>query len=548
MMRKLIIVIFLCLIQISPGWAQPMGAPVVRPKLVVGIVVDQMRWDYLYRYYSKYSEGGFKRLLREGFSCENTYINYLPSFTAVGHTCIYTGSVPSITGIAGNDWVEQLTGVRVYCTDDSTVQAVGIPSSPVGKMSPRKLLVTTITDELRMATNYQSRVVGVSLKDRASILPAGHTANAAFWLDDESGNFISSTYYMNKLPAPVEKYNKDKNIERLIKNDWNTLYPIQTYIESDSDNKIYEGRIPGESSSVFPHAIKSDYAKDHGSFRYSPFGNSLTLDFAKTILDAYQLGTGPATDFLTINCASTDYVGHIFGPNSVEVEDMYLRLDLDLASFLSALDTKIGKGQYLIFLTADHGVANAEGYSKENRIPTDYFVSRNILASLDQLIQQKYGIGKSIRSGENYQINFDLDKIAAANADLAGIKKLAVDYLKQQPGVSFAVDMDKIRDASIPEPIRTMIVNGYNYKRSGQVQVIFQPGWLESSMRTGTTHGTWNPYDTHVPLIFMGWGTHPGASGNLVHMTDIAPTLATLLHIQAPNGNIGIPIPDMLSR
>src|SRR5450432_193012 len=547
-MRKYFTAIVFFLFQLTVVWAQPAAAPVSRPRLVIGIVVDQMRWDYLYRYYSKYSDGGFKRLLKEGFSCENAYINYLPSYTAAGHTCIFTGSVPSVTGITGNNWTEQLTGVRVYCTDDSTVEAVGIKSSPVGKMSPRKLLVTTITDELRIATNFQSRIVGVSIKDRASILPAGHSANAAFWLDDESGSFISSTYYMNKLPPAVEKFNKEKNIERYIKNDWTTLYPVQTYTESDIDSKVYEGRIPGETASVFPHPVKADYAKDPGSFRCTPFGNSLTLDFAKTVLDAYQLGAGPATDFLTINCASTDYVGHIFGPNSVEVEDVYLRLDQDLAAFLSVLDAKIGKGQYLIFLTADHGVAHAEGFSQENRIPADYFSTSNILANLDQLIQKKYGISKSIRSGENYQINFDLDKIAAANADLDGIKTLTVDYLKKQPGVSFAVDMEKSRDAPVPDLIRTMIVNGYNYKRSGQVQVIFQPGWLESEVRTGTTHGGWNPYDTHIPLIFMGWDIHPGTSSSLVHMTDIAPTLATLLHIQAPNGNIGVPIADLLVK
>jgi len=547
-MRNLILTAVFLIFLSGTGGAQPGGSTVIRPKLVVGIVVDQMRWDYLYRYYSKYGEGGFKRLLKEGFTCENTNINYLPTYTAAGHACIYTGSVPSIHGITGNNWTEQLTGAHVYCTDDSTVHAVGTDSSLDGNMSPRNLLVTTVTDELRMATNYQSRVVGISLKDRASILPAGHTANAAFWLDDASGNFITSTYYMKKLPPSVEKFNKEKNIDRYIRNDWNTLYPIQTYTESDADNKIYEGRIPGESASVFPHTLKSDYEKDRSTFRISPFGNTLTLDFAKTIIDAYQLGAGTATDFLTINCASADYVGHVFGPNSIEVEDVYLRLDLDLASFLSALDAKIGKGQYLLFLTADHGAAHAEGYSMENRLGSDYFDSRNLLTSLGQLIQQKFGISNVIRSGENYQINFDLNKIAAANADFEGIKKLAIDYLKKQPGVKYAVDMDRIQEAPVPEPIKTMIINGYNFKRSGQIQVVFEPGWLESSMKTGTTHGGWNPYDSHIPLIFMGWDIRPGASAYPVHMTDIAPTLATLLHIQVPNGNIGVPINDMLAR
>ena len=547
-MRNSIYLVGLCLLQISSGQAQPGGTTVIRPKLVVGIVLDQMRWDYLYRYYSRYSEGGFRRLLKEGFSCENTYINYLPSTTAVGHTCIFTGSVPSITGISGNDWTEQLTGIRVYCTDDSTVQSVGVNSAVDGKMSPHNLLVSTITDELRMATNFKSRVVGISLKDRAAILPAGHTANAAFWMDDATGNFISSTYYMSKLPEGVEHFNKEKNIDKYLGSDWNTLYPIDTYIESDSDNKSYEGRLPGETAPVFPHNIKSAYSKNRSSFRTTPFGNSMTLDFAKTVLDIYKLGQGTATDFLTINCASTDYVGHLFGPNSIEEEDTYLRLDLDLATFFTELDSKLGRGNYLVFLTADHGAAQAVGYSQEKHIPADFFVTSNILTNLDQLIQQKFGISKAIRSAENYQINFDIDKINTANGNFEGIKKLVTDYLNKQPGVAYAVDMEKVQQAPIPEPIRTMIINGYNYKRSGQVQVIFQPAWLESYARTGTTHGTWNPYDTHIPLIFMGWDIQPGASAAIVHMTDIAPTLATLLHIQAPSGNIGKPIVDMLGR
>ena len=547
-MRNVFFSLVLYLFPISQGWAQPAVGDLVRPKLVVGIVVDQMRWDYLYRYYNKYGRGGFRRMLREGFTCENAYINYLPSFTAVGHTCIFTGSVPSISGITGNNWTEQLTGEHIYCTGDSTVHTVGIRESLEGKMSPRNLLVSTITDELRIATHYESRVVGISLKDRAAILPVGHMANAAFWMDDSTGDFISSTYYMNKLPEAVQLFNEEKNIGKYLNADWNTLYPIASYIESDSDNKIYEGKMTGELAPVFPHNIKSAYSKNHVSFRSTPFGNSLTLDFAKTVLSAYQLGQRDGTDFLTINCASTDYVGHLFGPNSIEIEDTYLRLDLDLASFFSILDEKIGKGNYLVFLTADHGAADAVGFSQENRIPADFFVSATMLTNLDMLIQEKFGISKAIRSAENYQLNFDLGKIAAAGADFDAMKKLVISYLKKQPGVNYAVDMDKIQDAALPEPIRTMIINGYNYKRSGQVQVIFQPAWLESYAKTGTTHGTWNPYDTHIPLIFMGWNIQPGASALPVHMTDITPTLATMLHIQMPNGSIGVPIIDLLSR
>lgn len=512
----------------------------------MGIVVDQMRWDYIYRYYDRYGQGGFRRLLHEGFSCENTLINYLPSYTAVGHSTVFTGSVPSLHGIAGNDWIEQLTGKHMYCTEDTTVQSVGVDNSMEGQMSPRNLLVTTITDELRMATNYQSKVVGVSLKDRAAILPAGHTANAAFWLDDASGNFITSSYYMKQLPDWVNKFNKQKRIDQLIKDGWNTLYPLSTYVQSDSDSKSYEGKLAGESASVFPHNIKTAYEKNKGFFRPTPFGNTFTLEFATAAIDGYDLGNGPATDFLTVNCASTDYVGHTFGPNSIEVEDTYLRLDQDLAKFLSMLDSKVGKDEYIVFLTADHGAAHAVGYMQQNRLPADFFISQNILDNLNRLLTMKFGEEKLIIAGMNFQIMFDMKKIDEKKLDFDAIKKTVVDYLQRVPGVTYAVDVAKIGDAAIPEPIKTMIINGYNFKRSGPVQVVFNAGWLESYARTGTTHGSWNPYDTHIPLLFMGWGIRQGSSNITVHMTDIAPTIAALLHIQMPNGCIGVPIREVM--
>jgi predicted AlkP superfamily pyrophosphatase or phosphodiesterase len=518
-----------------------------KPKLVVGIVVDQMRWDYLYRFYNRYGNDGFKRLLGEGFSCENTMINYLPSFTAVGHSCIFTGSVPALDGITGNEWIEELSGKQVYCTDDSAVSTVGA-NNDAGKMSPRNLLVSTVTDELRMAGNYQSKVVGVSLKDRAAILPAGHTANAAFWLDDASGNFISSTYYMKELPAWVEAFNKGLPITRLIQHGWSTLYPVDTYRESDSDDQPYEGKFNGETSTSFPHKVDEIYKNNRSSFRSTPFGNTLTLDFATQIVEQYQMGGGSATDFLTINCASTDYVGHMFGPNSIEIEDTYLRLDQDLAKFFRFLDTRLGKGQYTVFLTADHGAANAIGYMQKHQIPADFWTGRPLVDSLNKLLADKFGTDKLIRSGINYQIHFNMGKIDSFHLNWQDIKQVSVDFLQRQPGVAYAVDMDKIGEAPVPEPIKTMMTNGYNYKRSGAVQIILTAGWFEGYGKTGTTHGTWNPYDTHIPLLFMGWGIQPGKSNNPVYMTDIAPTVAALLHIQMPNGSIGRPIVDLIKK
>jgi hypothetical protein len=519
-----------------------------RPKLIVGIVCDQMRWDYLYRYYDRYSADGFKRLLNGGFSCENTFINYLPSFTAVGHSTIYTGSVPSIDGIAGNEWIDQLSGKSIYSASDSTVQPVGNPNAIDGKMSPRNLLVSTITDELRLATNFKSKVVGVSLKDRASILPAGHLANAAYWLDDATGNFITSTYYMNQLPSWVNQFNSKKRIEQLVSNGWNTLYPINTYKQSDSDARKYEGLFSGETSSVFPHDIKNAYLKSKSSFRNTPFGNTLTLEFAEEALNSYQLGKGSATDFLTINVASTDYVGHMFGVNAIEIEDTYLRLDKDLSNFFKILDAKVGKGQWLVFLTADHGAAHAIGFMQEHELPADFWYGAQLRDTLNKILSVKFQTASLIRSISNYQVNFDLTKIENTKLDFDAIRKTTVDFLQRQPGILYAVDMTLVGRAPVPEKIKMMMVNGYNFKRSGQIQIVLNAGWYDAYSKTGTTHGTWNPYDTHIPLIWYGWNIKHGATNREVYMTDISPTLAALLHIQMPNGSIGKVIEEVTNR
>jgi len=519
-----------------------------RPKLVVGIVVDQMRWDYLYRYYDRYSNDGFKRLLNGGFSCENTFINHLPSVTAIGHATIYTGSVPSLHGISGNEWTDQLTGKTVYCVSDSTVLPVGNPNAKEGKMSPRNLLTTTITDELRMATNFRSKVVGVSLKDRASILPAGHTPTAAFWLDDASGNFITSTYYAEQLPTWVNNFNSKKRIEQLVANGWNTLYPVNSYKQSDADAKTYEGLFSGETSSSFPHDIKAAYTKSKGNFRYTPFGNMLTLEFALEALNAYQLGRGETTDFLAINFASTDYVGHMFGPNSIEVEDTYLRLDKDLAQLFKNLDAKIGKGQWLVFLTADHAAAHAIGYMKEHNLPADFWRAAPLADSLNRILSAKFGATRLVRSITNYQVNFDLNKISVDNLDFAAIRQTAVDFLQRQPVVAYAIDMSWIGRAPVPDKIKTMMINGYNFKRSGQIQIVLNAGWFDAYSKTGTTHGEWNPYDTHIPLLWYGWNIKHGASNREMHMEDIAPTLSALLHIQMPNGCVGRVIEEVVNR
>lgn len=518
-----------------------------RPKLVVGIAVDQMRWDFLYKFQHRFGEGGFRRLLGEGFTCENAMIAHLPSYTGVGHATAFTGSVPAIHGITGNDWLDQLTGKTVYCAADDSVQTVG-GTSEEGKMSPRNMLVNTITDELRMATKNRAKVVGVSLKDRAAILPAGHAATAAFWLEDLTGNFITSTYYMSELPEWVAKFNEARVGEQLVAGDWHTLRPIEEYTQSTRDDVPWEGLFDKETASTFPHRISFAYRMKKEVIASTPFGNTLTARFAQAAVEGYQLGTGQETDFLTVNFASSDYIGHKFGPDSIEVEDSYLRLDQDLATFLTFLDNKVGRGNYLIFLTADHGVAHTVGYMKENKLPAEGWNTKGLLRELNEHLQGLFGHEKLAISEVNQQISFDHAKIEAEKLDYEALKKASVRWLQRHPSLLFAVDIERLGVSPMPEPLKTMIANGYNPKRSGSIQVVANPGWVPGAGKQGTTHGSWSPYDTHIPVVFMGWGIKHGRTHEVVYQHDIAPTVAALLKIQMPNGCVGRPIRAVLGE
>lgn len=529
------------------GQSKQASTPPRKPKLVVGIVVDQMRYDYLYRYYDKYGTGGFRRLLDQGFSCENTHYNYMPTYTAPGHASIYTGTTPAVHGIVGNDWFERGTAKNRYVTADERYQSVGTTSTK-GQHSPEVLLSSTITDELRLSSALRSKVVGVCIKDRGSILPAGHIPNACYWFDDDTGNWISSSYYpypdsIPQLPGWVQNFNNKKLALRYLSEPWRTVQPERTYTESMSDWDKYEKRFPGDSTGAFPHALPAMQTKGGaGLVRSTPFGNTLTTDFALTVIDEMKLGVDEYPDFLCLSYSSTDYCGHQFGIRSLEIQDVYMRLDRDLARLLDYVDEKFGKDNVLVFLTADHGAAETVGFLNDLRMPTGTVEEGQLAKALNVHLDSVFGVRLPyVQAVINQQVYLNEKVLPIAKLNVVDVRNAIVAYLKAMPGVYDAFARQDVFTMAPTYPFIDLIQRGIHPRRSGDVLFHLDPSWLPESYfaQAGATHGSPYAYDTHVPLLWYGWKVPQGESVAPVSITDIAPTLAALLRIAEPNGTTG---------
>lgn len=525
-----------------PAFSQPAKLPATPPKLVVGIVVDQMRYDYIYRYWDKYSNDGFKKLMNDGYFCKNTNYNYAPTFTGPGHAAIYTGTTPAVNGIAANNWYSRDAGRPVYCSEDKSVQTVG-STSAAGLMSPKNLLTSTLCDQLKLASNMKSKVIGIAIKDRGAILTSGHSADAAYWFDDATGNWISSSYYMKDLPGWLQKFNAMKNYEVYLSQKWNTLLPIAQYSESIADRNPYESF--GDSAGpVFPYNLP-ELRKNHGIglLRNTPYGNSFTKDFALEAIKMENLGKNNATDFLALSFSSTDYVGHIFGPQSIEVEDTYLRLDRDIADLLKFLDGWVGKNNVLIFLTADHAAVENPAYLSDVKIPGGYIYFGKEIDTLKTYFFNTYR-DSLIITYINQQVYLNHRVMAEKKLNKVEIENYIAEYFIKKSGVARVYTSTDLKSGCFELKHAQWIQNGWNVKRSGDVLLNFEPNYIEHE-RTGTTHGSPYSYDTHVPLFFYGWNIKPGSTVNEVNITDIAPTLSMLLNIQFPNGCTGKPISEL---
>ncbi|NRT12811.1 alkaline phosphatase PafA [Flavobacterium sp. 14A] len=517
-----------------------------RPKLVVGIVVDQMKMEYLYRFSDDFSNDGFKRLMNNGYTFQNMHYNYMPTYTAPGHASIYTGTTPASHGIVSNEWFSRKLGKDMYCTDDADVSTVGNGTKEEGEMSPKNLLTTTITDELRLGTNFQGKVIGLSLKDRGAILPAGHFANWAFWYS-KTGSFISSSFYGNKLPDWVQKFNDEKHYMPYINKGWDLLKPKATYNESLDDNNPYEGKLYDSAVPVFPYNLKEMYAKnDAGVLRSTPFGNDLLAEFAKKALEKEELGKDNITDFLTVSFSSTDYVGHLLGPRSMELQDTYLRLDQTIADFLQYLDKTVGKDNYLLFLTADHAGAENVSFLKDHKYNVNSISPKDIRANLKDFSMRTFGADLVLNYG-SFNLFFNKEIINAKKLDLTTVKNSFKDYLMKQDYVKRVYTEEEILNATGNDYYLNFIAKGYDVTQNGDLIILDKPGYIEYQ-GTGTSHGTTYTYDTHVPAIFYGWHIKKGESFNKKVITQIAPTIAQKIKVAFPNGTEANVLEEVLNE
>lgn len=482
-MKRVIVVVMAAMALMASG-------QVDRPKLVVGLVVDQMRWDYLYNY--QWGEGGFKTLLQDGYLCNNTIIDYVPTVTAAGHSSIYTGTTPAFHGIAGNNFM--LNGKNVTSVQDDSERGVGGNDKTRGK-SPRNLITTTIADQLQLATHFKSRAVGIALKDRAAILPAGHHPVGAYWYDKGSASFVTSTYYRDKLPRWVSDFNKRHRHELAL----------------DLNN--------------------------------TPMGTTLTFALAEQALINEQLGQGEATDMLAISVSNTDMCSHYYGTHSPKVDSIYYQLDREIAHFIEVLDQRIGRGNYLLFLSADHGGTHSYDRMTSHGLPSGCWHNPDARTAANQVLNQQFGVNNLIKEEMEYTFYLNHEAIDSARLNYDEVMRAACQALEQPEEIQWAIDVAKIDSYPIPTLLKERIKLGYFPDRSGEIYVVPRTGvYAGKTEWAGSNHGTWSQSDSHIPLIFMGWHITPGETSRLTHMTDIAATVCAMLHIQSPNGCIGTPI------
>ena len=488
-------------------------------RLVLLIAVDQLRYDYLTRFRSEFT-GGFRRLLDQGAVFTDANLEHYPTVTAVGHSTMLSGATPSVSGIIGNDWFDRDLGRSVQSVTDDAVQPVG---AGAGAASPRRLLVTTIGDELKLTSGAPRgspsapRAIGISIKDRSAILPVGRSADAAYWMESASGRFVSSTYYMKDAPAWVGAFNDRRALGALAGRAWTALTAPSTVLR----------QLPAEQGAPL-----------HDAALASPFGNDLLLAFASEALSNEQLGQRGVTDLLSVSFSSNDLVGHAHGPESAQVHDITVRTDRVIGQLLERIDTAVGLRHVIVALTADHGVAPVPEQLAERSLPGGRISRKELFAPMEAALVSRFGAGQWVlgTAGSSPYLNYAL--MSQLQIDPAEARRTAAEALMAVPHVARVYTRDQLLRGDIAtDRVGQRVLRGFNAQRSGDLEVVLEPFWISGAL--GTTHGSPYNYDTHIPLVLMGPRVKAGLYTDHVALNDLAPTLATLLEVETPSGSSG---------
>lgn len=522
-MQRISLVLFLSLAGIISASAVP------SPKLVVAIVVDQLRCDYLERFHDQFTTNGFRLLMERGAFMTAAHYDYQPTSTAPGHATILSGAPPAVHGVIGNDWFDKRARRARYCVEDTSVEGVGVKGAS-GQRSPKNFIGSNLADQMRL--HFRSRVVGISMKDRGAILPAGKRPLGAYWFDSKSGGFATSTYYHPALPEWVSEFNGRGRVQELEKQTWERLLPESAYTWRDETEG--EGTLGKEKKPTFPHRVVGDVTT-------SPFGNQLLIEFALAAVKGEKLGESDRPDLLCVSFSSNDYVGHRFGPHSQEVQDVTLRLDRQLNEFFNALHERIGLENVMIQLTADHGVAPNPEFALANGLDGGRLNEGELMLDLLTKLSARFGPGKFFLSPKfnDGQLFFDHDELAKLGLSEGSLGAFIREWALDTGSFHAVYTRGQLLEGRAPGRIGAKILNGFNGERSGDVIMVTKPFLIPSKAKSGTTHGSPWAYDSHVPVLFFGGAFVPGRYADTFNVTDIAPTLAAALRIVSPSGSIG---------
>lgn len=497
--------------------------PAARPKLVLLVAIDQFRYDYFPRFKSEYT-GGLKLLLDRGANFVDAHLEHYPTVTAIGHSTMLTGAIPATSGIIGNDWFDRATGKHVTSVEDRSVQLIGAPNG-IGA-SPRRLLVSTVGDEMKRAGWDHPKVIGMAMKDRSAILPSGHMADAAYWYDSSTGGFFSSTYYFPKLPQWVSEFNDARYGDAFANKQW----------QSAAEGRL-ERRLPPEAGKVLYTGINN-----------SPFGNEVLERFAERAIDAEKLGQRGTTDLLTISFSSNDAVGHAYGPDSPEARNVSIAVDRTLGRLFDFLNKRIGLNNVIVVMTADHGVSPVPEVLLDQKMPGGRILPepdlRSFFYPIQQALVKQYGPGKWILNTAGSSPYLDYELIAAKKLNISEVQRVAAAAIAAAPHVARVYTREQLLTSrGWADRIDARVLRGFNASRSGDLEIVLEPYWIRGT--TKATHGTPFNYDSHIPLVFMGPGIRPGRYYQAAALNDAAPTLAAILDIEVPSGSVGRVLHEM---